>query len=116
MKTSQQLCALITLTLGLAPSFVLAQSPPGASSAKPRAAAAAPATGARQPSTIAARQPTVERPAATRPARRPKDRLVQRDGEHLAATFPGFRMLADGGSRVFLQVNGKVEVTESKAD
>lgn len=111
MKTPQQLLALITLTLGLAPSFVLAQSPTGNPSAQPRAAgAAAPAA--------AARQPAVERPAAAakRTARRQKDKATPQDGELPVATFPGFRMLADGSSRVFLQVNGKVEVTESKAD
>ncbi|AKT41997.1 uncharacterized protein CMC5_062190 [Chondromyces crocatus] len=31
------------------------------------------------------------------------------------ATYPGFRMLSGGSSRVFLQVNRKVDVVESKA-
>src|SRR5206468_12121349 len=32
------------------------------------------------------------------------------------ATFPGFKMLPDGSSRVFVEVSRKIDVTEHKAE
>ncbi len=36
--------------------------------------------------------------------------------QHNTATYPGFRMFADGSSRVFLEVFGRVDVQEAKED
>jgi hypothetical protein len=48
---------------------------------------------------------------ATAPAHR--TRMVRHAGEALA-TFTGFEMLADGGSRLFVQLNKAVEVEQTK--
>ncbi|WP_199694560.1 AMIN domain-containing protein, partial [Sorangium cellulosum] len=62
----------------------------------------------------AAGAPQATRQRAAR-ARKPKQKAAVLDGRPVA-TFPGFRMLPTGGSRVFVQIHGgKVDVAESKA-
>ena len=121
--------AALSLLLGLAPSIVLAQGPPAApappakdgaapaAGASPAKGAAAPATPARPPAVAA--QLEAPAPAARPQGRKKGGRKVKelaRKLEGAVATYPGFRMLPDGTSRVFVQVSQKVEVTESKAE
>ncbi|WP_437626279.1 hypothetical protein [Sorangium sp. So ce1151] len=103
---------LLALALGIAPSFALAQSSPAAPAAPKAAPAPAKAPAAGKPAASAPR--AAQRPAR---ARKPKKKDAQLDvAGRPIATFPGFRMLPTGGSRVFVQIHGgKVDVAESKA-
>ncbi|WP_437639689.1 AMIN domain-containing protein [Sorangium sp. So ce854] len=108
MRPPRYLPVLFSMALGAAPSLALAQSSPAAPKAAPAPAKAAPA-----PAKAAAGAPPAARQRPGR-ARKPKkaDDLAGRP----VATFPGFRMLPTGGSRVFVQIHGgKVDVAESKA-
>ncbi|MGK3994747.1 AMIN domain-containing protein [Sorangium sp. So ce1024] len=118
MRPPRYLLVLFSMAFGLAPSLALAQSPPAAPAAQkappaPAKAPAAPAPAAGAPGAGAASAPPAARKRPGR-ARKPKkaDDLTGRP----VATFPGFRMLPTGGSRVFVQIHGgKVDVAESKA-
>ncbi|WP_437665991.1 hypothetical protein [Sorangium sp. So ce1182] len=103
---------LLALALGIAPSFARAQSSPAAPAAPKAAPAPAKAPAAGKPAASAPR--AAQRPAR---ARKPKKKDAQPDvAGRPIATFPGFRMLPTGGSRVFVQIHGgKVDVAESKA-
>src|SRR5688572_11203795 len=103
MRPLRHLSLVLATALGLAPLFALAQSPSGGAPPQPNAAAAANPQAERQP----------EKP---RQARKPAGKRAQAGADRPVATFPGFRMLPDGGSRVFVQVSGKVGVAESKAE
>ncbi|WP_437602669.1 AMIN domain-containing protein [Sorangium sp. So ce590] len=101
----------LSLALGLAAPLALAQGAPAA----PKAAASAPAKPAapQKAATGAAQAPRKRAPRARKP--KPKEAPVDLTGRPVA-TFPGFRMLPTGGSRVFVQIHGgKVDVAESKA-
>ncbi|AUX41862.1 hypothetical protein SOCE26_032870 [Sorangium cellulosum] len=122
MRPPRHLSLVLPLALALAPSFALAQSAAGGAPAPARAAAAPPKPAAPPPAASAPRAGNAARPQAAPPrssrrARKPK----QKDAQPAAAgrplaTFPGFRMLPTGGSRIFVQVHGgKVDVAESKA-
>src|SRR5262245_4373393 len=78
----------------------------------PSAAPAAPPVIARPMS----EQPQAQAPKAggTRGRKRSKPAAVQPQGP--VATYPGFKMLEDGGSRVFVEISRKVEITEHKAE
>ncbi|WP_437737001.1 hypothetical protein [Sorangium sp. So ce1335] len=125
MRPPRYLSVMFSLGLGLAPSLALAQSPPAAPAAPKAApapaktapapadasAAAKPAAGAPRPSAAGAPPAARQRPGR---ARKPKPK-ADLEGRPVA-TFPGFRMLPTGGSRVFVQIHGgKVDVAESKA-
>jgi len=61
-----------------------------------------------------------EQPQSLRPATRRAVRKQQRPRtapviNGPVATYPGFKMLADGTSRVFVEVSRKVDITEHKA-
>ncbi|MCC6556810.1 MAG: hypothetical protein IT372_27965 [Polyangiaceae bacterium] len=146
MRIVRPSSAALALLLGLASSIVLAQSPPAppaapakeqppaasatAAAAAPTAtaapaapaapaAAAGPAkqTGAATAQAGPAKPAAQARPAAKGPGRKGrkiKDLASKLEGP--VATYPGFRMLPDGSSRVFVQVSPKVDVTESKAE
>ena len=89
------------------PPAATAASPAGTGSAAP----AAPPPVARPMS----EQPPVYRPASG-PARARARKAVTRPILGPVATYPGFRMLDGGGSRVFVTVNQNVDVTEHKAE
>ncbi|WP_437681178.1 hypothetical protein [Sorangium sp. So ce131] len=120
MRPPRHLSLVLPLALALAPSFVLAQGSAGGAPT-PAKAAAAPPKPAAAPAASAPRAGNAGRPQAAPQrsgrARKPKQKDAQlaADGRPLA-TFPGFRMLPTGGSRIFVQVHGgKVDVAESKA-
>lgn len=114
------------MALGAASSLALAQSPPAAPAAPkaapaPAAPAPAKATATPAPAAGAPRSSTADAagapPAARqRPGRARKPKKADDLAGRPVATFPGFRMLPTGGSRVFVQIHGgKVDVAESKA-
>lgn len=113
MRRSRKLSLVFSLAVALAPSLVLAQSPPSAAPAPPKAEAPKAATGGAAPPRAPAAKPKA---AAARRAGKPKGRSQAPEAQRPFATFPGFRMLPSGGSRVFVQVHGKVDVAESKAE
>ncbi|WP_437692369.1 hypothetical protein [Sorangium sp. So ce176] len=116
MRPPRYLSVIFSLAFGLAPSLALAQSAPAAPKAAPAPAKAAAAgnPAADAPRAGAAGAPQATRQRAAR-ARKPKQKAAVLDGRPVA-TFPGFRMLPTGGSRVFVQIHGgKVDVAESKA-
>lgn len=102
------------MALGAAPSLALAQSAPAATAAPkaaPAQATTAPAP-AKAPAAAAGAPPA----ARQRPGRARKPKKADDLAGRPVATFPGFRMLPTGGSRVFVQIHGgKVDVAESKA-
>ncbi|WP_437900058.1 AMIN domain-containing protein [Sorangium sp. So ce124] len=115
MRPSRHLSLSLLLALGLASSLALGQ---GATAQPAPKAAAAPEKAA------APQKPAVNKPrggsagAPKRPgrARKPKKDAQASLAGRPVATFPGFRMLPAGGSRVFVQIHGgKVDVAESKA-
>ncbi len=115
MRPSRHLSLSLALALGLASSLALGQ---GATAQPAPKAAAAPEKAA------APQKPAVNKPrggsagAPKRPgrARKPKKDAQASLAGRPVATFPGFRMLPAGGSRVFVQIHGgKVDVAESKA-
>ncbi|XXX81005.1 hypothetical protein WMF30_19805 [Sorangium sp. So ce134] len=120
MRPPRHLSLSLSLALGLASSLALAQGAPAA----PAAPKAAPAPAQPAPQKAAAGDPRsagAGAPQATRQRaprarkRKPKDAQAEITGRPVA-TFPGFRMLPTGGSRVFVQIHGgKVDVAESKA-
>ncbi|WP_437839616.1 hypothetical protein [Sorangium sp. So ce1153] len=114
MRPPRQLPVILALVLGIAPSFALAQSSPSAPAAPKAAPAPAKTPAAGKPAVSAPRAGAPQRPAR---ARKPKKKDAQPDvAGRPIATFPGFRMLPTGGSRVFVQIHGgKVDVAESKA-
>lgn len=75
-------------------------------------------------SSVAEAQPTPpEKPAAAKPAQKGQARRSKKkDKEEPArtngpnATLAGFKMLEDGGSRVFVEVSRKVDVSEHPAE
>ena len=96
-----------------APAPALADPP--ATTAPPAAPAApaapAPPKAAAQPAPVAAAQPKAP----------PKNAKKKKKGQDAPitgpiATYPGFRMLDGGGSRVFVSLSKKVGVTEHKAE
>jgi hypothetical protein len=98
-----------------------AAAPPAASAA-PAPAAPAPATSAPAPSGSAASAEAPKRPATgygysdAKPARAAAPARA-RAVHHVSgpvATLPGFEMLSDGGSRLFVQLSQQVEVAEKK--
>ncbi|WP_438001224.1 hypothetical protein WMF26_17210 [Sorangium sp. So ce185] len=120
MRPPRHLSLSLSLALGLASPLALAQGAPAAPAA-PKAApapanAAAPqkaAAGGPRSQSAGAPQPARQR--ARKPKPKPKDAQADLIGRPVA-TFPGFRMLPTGGSRVFVQIHGgKVDVAESKA-
>ncbi|WP_437727841.1 hypothetical protein [Sorangium sp. So ce861] len=121
MRPPRHLSLSLSLALGLASPLALAQGAPAA----PAAPKAAPApANAAVPQKAAAGSPRTQSSGAAQPARqraprarkpKPKDAQADLAGRPVA-TFPGFRMLPTGGSRVFVQIHGgKVDVAESKA-
>lgn len=124
MRPPLQIPLALSLALVLTTSLAPAQSSPGATAAAsaPPPATAAPrtpaATGAPRARSATPRQAASPRPTpARKPARKPKQKDEVLDTGRPIATFPGFRMLPTGGSRVFVQIHGgKVDVAESKAE
>ncbi|WP_044985917.1 hypothetical protein [Sorangium cellulosum] len=117
MRPPRHLSLSLSLALGLASPLALAQGAPAAPAAAPApASAAAPqkaAAGSPRSQSAGAPQPARQR--ARKPKPKPKDAQADLTGRPVA-TFPGFRMLPTGGSRVFVQIHGgKVDVAESKA-
>ncbi|AUX31551.1 MULTISPECIES: hypothetical protein [Sorangium] len=120
MRPPRHLSLSLSLALGLASPLALAQGAPAA----PAAPKAAPAPANAAPQKAAAGSPRGQSAGAAQPARqraararkpKPKDAQADLTGRPVA-TFPGFRMLPTGGSRVFVQIHGgKVDVAESKA-
>ncbi len=110
------LCSASLLSGGAA----LADDPPAGSSAPaPAAAPAAPAAPDAPPAPAAPRKPGFQSPVpaakqvvARYGARRKRNAPVWTGP---VASYPGFRMLENGGTRVFLEVDRKVDVTEHKA-
>lgn len=80
--------------------------PLGASPAPDRPAARAPKATPKRPAAVVHQKPRA-------PKKKPKKGAHAVDGP--IATFPAFRMMEGGGSRVFVGVNRKVTVTEHKA-
>ncbi|WP_437281755.1 AMIN domain-containing protein [Sorangium sp. So ce375] len=116
MRPPRHLALSLSLALGLASPLALAQS----ATARPAPKEAA-APGKAAPQRPAVTQPSgggAGAPQAPRKrARKPKKKEAQQSlAGRPVATFPGFRMLPAGGSRVFVQIHGgKVDVAESKA-
>ncbi|MGK4005715.1 hypothetical protein WMF31_24015 [Sorangium sp. So ce1036] len=123
VRPPRQIPLVLSLALALTPSLAPAQSSSGAApkpapapaNAAPRAPAA---TGAPRAGDAGQLQAPSQRPApARKPARKPKQKDAPPDTGRPLATFPGFRVLPTGGSRVFVQIHGgKVDVSESKAE
>jgi hypothetical protein len=100
---------------------------PGAAAADPpaKAAPAAPAAPKALP-----KLPAKAAPAAAKPAAAPAKAVAKRGGKGAKkkaaadapvtggpiATYPGFRMLDGGGSRVLVALSSKVSVTETKSE
>ncbi|WP_438020023.1 AMIN domain-containing protein [Sorangium sp. So ce315] len=112
MRPPRYLPVLFSMALGAAPSLALAQSAPAA----PAAPKAAPAQATTAPAPAKAPAAGAPPAARQRPGRARKPKKADDLAGRPVATFPGFRMLPTGGSRVFVQIHGgKVDVAESKA-
>ncbi|WP_437552708.1 AMIN domain-containing protein [Sorangium sp. So ce327] len=115
MRPSRHLSLSLSLALGLASSLALAQ---GATAQPAPKAPAAPekAAAPQKPAVNKPRGGTAGAPKRPGRARKPKKDAQASLAGRPVATFPGFRMLPTGGSRVFVQIHGgKVDVAESKA-
>ncbi|WP_437818707.1 hypothetical protein [Sorangium sp. So ce1078] len=113
MRPPRHLPLSLSLAFGLASSLALAQGAPAAPAAPKAAPASASAAAPKKAAAGAAQAPRQRAPRARKP--KPKDAQADITGRPVA-TFPGFRMLPTGGSRVFVQIHGgKVDVAESKA-
>ena len=82
------------------------------SAASAQGAAGGTVTQPRPPAATQPPQPMRQR-SRKKAARKAVEAQILQGGP--VATFPGFRMLPDGSSRVFVQVSKKVDVSESKA-
>ena len=96
-----------------APPAPAAQAAPQGTSGAPAAGTATPAAPAR-PARPMDEQPGVPRPRAQRGTTAHRPKAVATPSGPIA-TYPGFRVLQDGKSRVWVEVDRKVEVTEHKA-
>lgn len=125
MRSDLPLAGCLAAALLAAPGTAPAQQPPAGA---PPAAAAPGATAAPAPKPAAPPAPKAAaapapRPAAAQPAPKPaaKARVARKKKAKDApitgpiATYPGFRMLDGGGSRVLVTLSKKVNVTEHKA-
>jgi len=83
--------------------LVCALFPPLAQAEEPAPKPPAPAAGA----------PAAPKPA---PARRAKKAKKKRNLKGPVASYPGFRMLKGGESRVYVEISEKVEISEHKAE
>ncbi|WP_437593104.1 AMIN domain-containing protein [Sorangium sp. So ce1000] len=121
MRPPRHLSLSLSLALGLASPLALAQGAPAAQPAPKAAAAPAKAAAPQKPAVSQPRGGSAGAPPAARQrharARKSKKKEAQPSlAGRPVATFPGFRMLPTGGSRVFVQIQGgKVDVAESKA-
>ncbi|WP_437986309.1 hypothetical protein [Sorangium sp. So ce117] len=119
MRPSRHLSLSLSLALGLASSLAFAQGataqPAPKAPAAPEKAAAPQKPAVNKPRGGSAGAPQAGRQRPGR-ARKPKKDAQASLAGRPVATFPGFRMLPTGGSRVFVQIHGgKVDVAESKA-
>ncbi len=92
---------------GTAPSGSAAPSPAPSGSAAPSGAAAPSTSAAPKPAGVTGGYAWTDKPRA-RPARRARRRKF--DASAPIATFPGFRMLPDGRSQVFVSISKSVDV------
>ena len=101
-----------------APAATAAPQAPAAAPAAPASAAPAASGQPAAPPAVVPR-PMSEQPQALRNAgrRAPRRRAEKPRGPVTGpvATFPGFKVLPDGTSRVFVEVSKKVDITEHKA-
>ena len=86
-----------------------------ATAAAPVATAPAPQPAAGQAAAPAAQPVAAKAPPAKGPAKKAKKKGQEAPITGPIATYPGFRMLDGGGSRVFVTLSKKVSVTEHKA-
>lgn len=111
MRSVLPLAACLAAALVAAPSTSPAQQPPAAPATAPAKPAPSPA-----PTPAATASKVAAAPAAQpqrAPARKKKAKKVA-PGTPIAS-YPGFRMLDGGGSRVLVSLTKKVSVTEHKA-
>ncbi|MEZ4299429.1 MAG: hypothetical protein R3B70_31045 [Polyangiaceae bacterium] len=109
MRLSSLLAGSLAGAIAAGSAVTLAQQPPAPSPPPPKPSAPAPA---KKTAAAATAAPPVKRAASV--ARAKKGKRAPDGGP--IVTYPGFRMLDGGGSRVLVTIDKKVAITESKAE
>lgn len=124
MRPLLPIAGCLAFAVLLAQGTVFAEQPPAQSSAPKAPAPAQTATTPKPAATPSAApapagaKPAAKAPAAAPPKARAPKKKKEKDGPITGpiATYPGFRMLDGGGSRVLVTLSKKVNVTEHKSE